>query len=165
MPASVLLSSKIVLRKIKNIFLITYPGYQDFNKVSIVQYTQRKLFEILLKQTEIRLYQFIIFRLIWNQTDVRLVPNQSENGVYVSMCERSTRVTSALTKYMKLTFISDVFLIQKYWFTYPGYQRGKTACRDPTFRFKEDENEESYSHILTQLFKKDNKQPMNMIHF
>ena len=23
---------------------------------------------------------FTIFRLIWNQTDVRLVPNQSENG-------------------------------------------------------------------------------------
>ena len=23
-----------------------------------------------------------IFRLIWNQTDVRLVPNQSENGKY-----------------------------------------------------------------------------------
>ena len=25
---------------------------------------------------------FTIFRLIWNQTDVRLVPNQSENGKY-----------------------------------------------------------------------------------
>ena len=24
----------------------------------------------------------IDFRLIWNQTDVRLIPNQSENGVY-----------------------------------------------------------------------------------
>ena len=25
---------------------------------------------------------FFIFSLIWNQTDVRLVPNQSENGKY-----------------------------------------------------------------------------------
>ena len=25
---------------------------------------------------------FTIFQLIWNQTDVRLVPNQSENGKY-----------------------------------------------------------------------------------
>ena len=25
---------------------------------------------------------FTIFRLIWNQTDIRLVPNQSENGKY-----------------------------------------------------------------------------------
>ena len=42
-------------------------------------YTQGIIFEILLNQPEIRLY-LLFYRFIWNQTDVRLDPNQSENG-------------------------------------------------------------------------------------
>ena len=42
-------------------------------------HTQIFLFEVLLNQTEI-IIVFTIFRLIWNQTVVRLVLNQSENG-------------------------------------------------------------------------------------
>ena len=43
--------------------------------------THRNHFEILFNQTKIR-FLFTIFWLIWNQTDVRLVPNQPENGKY-----------------------------------------------------------------------------------
>ena len=49
-------------------------------KLAPIHYTQRNLCEILLNQTETRLVT--IFQLIWNQTDVRLVPNQSENEKY-----------------------------------------------------------------------------------
>ena len=41
--------------------------------------TQRNLFKILLYQPKIRLY-LPFFQLIWNQTDVSLVPNQSEKS-------------------------------------------------------------------------------------
>ena len=47
--------------------------------ISVAQsvYTRKKIFEILLNETQIRLYlQFYIFFL--NQTDIRLVPNQSK---------------------------------------------------------------------------------------
>ena len=44
-------------------------------------YTQRYILEILLNQTEIRLY-LPIFQMIYNQEDIRLVPNQSENDKY-----------------------------------------------------------------------------------
>ena len=47
----------------------------------LFRYTQRTIFEILLIQPEIRLY-LPLFRLIWNQTAVRLVQNQSGNGKY-----------------------------------------------------------------------------------
>ena len=40
-----------------------------------------KYFQNLIKATRNQIV-FTTFRLIWNQTDVRLVPNQSENGKY-----------------------------------------------------------------------------------
>ena len=40
-----------------------------------------KYFRNLIKSTQNQIV-FTIFRLIWNQTDVRLVPNQLENGKY-----------------------------------------------------------------------------------
>ena len=36
---------------------------------------------------------FIIFRLIWNQTDVRLVPNQLENGKYNLISVRFNKIS------------------------------------------------------------------------
>ena len=51
------------------------------NRLEHRAYTQRNLFKIWLNQPEIRFY--LPFRLIWrNQTDLRLVANQSENGKY-----------------------------------------------------------------------------------
>ena len=46
-----------------------------------IRCTQKNLFKILLNQPEISLY-LAFFRLIWIQTDVCLVPIQSENGKY-----------------------------------------------------------------------------------
>ena len=40
-----------------------------------------KYFRNLIKSTRNQIV-FTIFRLIWNPTDVRLVSNQSENGIY-----------------------------------------------------------------------------------
>ena len=51
--------------------------------------THRKIFQnLILKQTEINQIIFSIFWFIWNQMDVRVVPNQSENGKYnlISVC-------------------------------------------------------------------------------
>ena len=48
--------------------------------VSNHQHTE-KSFRNLIKPTRNQIV-FTIFRLIWNQTDVRLVPNQWENGKY-----------------------------------------------------------------------------------
>ena len=47
-----------------------------------VMHTQRNIFDILLNQPKIRLYLLTIFRLICILTNVRLIPNQSENGKY-----------------------------------------------------------------------------------
>ena len=38
--------------------------------------------EITFTALILMIRHFSILRLIWNQTDVRLVPNQSENGKY-----------------------------------------------------------------------------------
>ena len=43
-------------------------------------FTQEKYFRNLIKATRNQLV-FTIYRLIWIQTDVRLDPNQSEDGV------------------------------------------------------------------------------------
>ena len=40
-----------------------------------------KYFRNLIKSNRDQI-AYTIFRLIWNQTDVRLVPNRSENGKY-----------------------------------------------------------------------------------
>jgi len=45
-----------------------------------------KYFRNLIKLTRNQIV-FTIFRLIWNQKDGRLDPNQSENGKYISLCE------------------------------------------------------------------------------
>ena len=56
---------------------------QTYNSPDEGSHTRRNLFGILFNQTEIRLYNvYTSFRLIWNQTDVSLVPNQPENGKY-----------------------------------------------------------------------------------
>ena len=47
----------------------------DLVKILSLKYTQRNLFEILLNQTEIRLY-LPFYRFICNQTDARFIPNQ-----------------------------------------------------------------------------------------
>ena len=44
-------------------------------------YTQGNVFGFCSIRTQIWIV-ITIFRLIWNRTDVRLVPNQSENGKY-----------------------------------------------------------------------------------
>ena len=48
---------------------------------SLDEYTQRNLFEILLNQPEIGLY-LSFSGWFWIQTDIRLDPNQLENGKY-----------------------------------------------------------------------------------
>ena len=63
-------------------------------------YTQRNIFRNLIKSTRNQIV-FTIFQLIWIQTDVRLDPNQSENGKYnlisdwfdnISLCARAMRL-------------------------------------------------------------------------
>ena len=44
----------------------------EWRCICLLQYAQRNLFRICIKSTEIRLY-LLFFRLIWKQTDVRLV--------------------------------------------------------------------------------------------
>ena len=48
---------------------------------SIVRTHTGKSFRNLIKSNRNQIL-YTIFQLIWNQTDVRLVPNQSENGKY-----------------------------------------------------------------------------------
>ena len=45
------------------------------------KHTTEKSFRNLIKSTRNQIV-FTISRLIWNRTDIRLVPNQSENGKY-----------------------------------------------------------------------------------
>ena len=52
-----------------------WPGYDI-----LITHTE-KYFRNLIKSTRDQIV-FTIFRLIWIQTDVRLDPNQSENGKY-----------------------------------------------------------------------------------
>ena len=47
----------------------------------LLYYTHREIFRNLIKSNRNQIV-FTIFRLIWNQTDVLLVPDQSENGEY-----------------------------------------------------------------------------------
>ena len=65
-------------------------------------HTQRNLFKILLNQTEIRWYLPLQW-LIWNQTDVCLVLNQSEKGKYnlisIFVLTRFWKDFSACTRY------------------------------------------------------------------
>ena len=49
--------------------------------VILLKLTHRKFFRNLIKLNRNHIV-FTIFRLVWNQTDVRLVPNQSENGIH-----------------------------------------------------------------------------------
>ena len=44
--------------------------------------THREIFSNIIKSNRNNHIIFINFRLNWNLTDVRLVPNQSENGKY-----------------------------------------------------------------------------------
>ena len=45
------------------------------------RYIHRKCFRNLIKSNR-NLTVYTIFRWIWNQTDIRLIPNQSEDGEY-----------------------------------------------------------------------------------
>ena len=64
------------------LYFVLYSKLKGKIKVSLIRdctYTE-KLFGILINQLEMIIYT--IFRLIWNQTDVRLVPNHPENAKY-----------------------------------------------------------------------------------
>ena len=50
-------------------------------RMAVTSWHTDKSFRIFLKSNRKQIV-FTIFRLIWNQTDVRSVPNQSENGKY-----------------------------------------------------------------------------------
>ena len=54
-------------------------------------YTQRIFFQILIKSTRNQIV-FNIFLLIWIQTEVRLDPNQSENGKYNLISRRFNKI-------------------------------------------------------------------------
>ena len=66
-------------------FFCTNLSHSANTHCSIISYYYaihaEKYFQNLIKSTRNQIV-FTIFRLIWNQTDIRLDPNQSENGKY-----------------------------------------------------------------------------------
>ena len=69
----------IVIGKLYISFPFSERKKNQFNKIQ--QCTPRNYLRNLIKSTRKQIV-FTIFRLIWIQTDVRLDPNQSENGKY-----------------------------------------------------------------------------------
>ena len=57
------------------------PAICGYIITNIIANAHREIFLILNKSTRNQIV-YTIFRLIWNQTQVCLVPNQSENGTY-----------------------------------------------------------------------------------
>ena len=68
----------------QNKFVISNPRVEfdsDFKDLDGKTAHTGKSFRNLIESTRNQIV-FTIFQLIWNQTDVQLVPNQSENGKY-----------------------------------------------------------------------------------
>ena len=99
-----------------------------------------KSFRNLIKSTWNQIV-FTILRLIWNQTDVRLVPNKSENGKYnlISGCfnKISRKKNSVCNFDLTLQFARIPTHCGRWWSVYRGwkvYRGGKCCLGHESFR-------------------------------
>ena len=89
-------SNSIALYCIIELFLSRYVCIEHIHMYRVVSVqigttpNTEKSFPNLIKLNS-NLIVFTMHRLIWNQTDVRMVPNQSENGAYLFNVDRQVR--------------------------------------------------------------------------
>jgi len=108
-----------------NIFLILILNYTDFNfniLRKIISIITEKSFWNLIKSNRKQIV-FTLFRSLWNQTNVHLVPNQAENCKYylisvwfnaITVCTRSCPILAdCILPYFRIhdTWVCDIWIV------------------------------------------------------
>ena len=85
-----------------------------FSSQAFILYTQRIFFRYLFKSIRNKIV-FTIFRLIWSQTDVRLVPNQSVHGTFCVAGGRSAGVCNGLLRMLRVATLRADLRLRRRW--------------------------------------------------